>query len=91
MNFWTRHPRGAEARESLRAWYDEARRATWRTPAEVKQQYRSASVLKGGRVVFNIAGNNFRLVAAIHYNTGILFVRFIGTHREYDAVDAETI
>jgi len=91
VHFYTTHVHGAEAREPLTVWYDEARRATWATPADVKAQYRSASILKGGRVVFNIAGNKFRLVVAIHYNTGIVFVRFVGTHAEYDAIDANTV
>ncbi len=91
VHFYTTHRQGAEAREPLTAWYDEVRRATWAAPADVKAQYRSASILKGGRVVFNIAGNKFRLVVAIHYNTGIVFIRFVGTHAAYDAIDAHTV
>ena len=91
VQFSTTHPQGAEAREPLNAWYDEARQATWTTPADIKAQYRNASILKSGRVVFNVAGNKFRLVVAIHYNKGIVFVRFVGTHAEYDAVDANTV
>jgi mRNA interferase HigB len=91
VHFYTTHPQGQEAREALLAWYDEARRAAWATPAAVKAQYRNASILKSGRVVFNVAGNKFRLVVAIHYNTAIVFVRFVGTHAEYDAIDANTV
>ena len=85
------HVHGREARQPVLAWHDEAKRATWKTPADVKAQYRNASVLKNNRVVFNIGGNKFRLVVKIHYDRGIAYVRFIGTHAEYDAVDANTI
>lgn len=91
VTFTTTHPQGPTARESLNAWYAEATQAAWTTPADVKAQYRSASILKSGRVVFNIGGNKFRLVVAIHYNTGIVFVRFVGTHADYDAIDANTV
>lgn len=60
-------------------------------PADVKMAYRSASFLRNNRVVFNIKGNDFRLVVAVHYNRGLMFIRFVGTHREYDRVDAEEI
>lgn len=86
--FWQRHP---AAERPLRAWYDEVSRATWHSPAEVKRQYRHASILKGQRVVFNIKGNEYRLVAALAYNTGVVFVKFIGTPAEYDHVDAQTV
>ena len=66
-------------------------KADWKTPADIKQQYRSASILKNRRVVFNIKGNNYRIVVAIAYQRGWIFVKFIGTHREYDAINAETI
>lgn len=89
--FVATHPKGEEAREALNAWYDEAKRATWKTPADVKAKYGNASILRSGRVVLNIAGNKFRLVAAIHYNKGIVFIRFVGTHAEYDAIDANTV
>jgi mRNA interferase HigB len=86
--FWARHP---DAEQPLRAWHDEVSRAQWHTPADIKEQFRSASILKGRRVVFNIKGNEYRLVAALAYNTGLVFVKFIGTHAEYDRVDAETV
>jgi mRNA interferase HigB len=86
--FWARHP---DAEQPLRAWHDEVNRAQWRAPADIKQQFRSASILKGRRVVFNIKGNEYRLVAALAYNTGVVFVKFIGTHAEYDRIDAETV
>jgi mRNA interferase HigB len=86
--FWRRYP---DAERPLRAWCDEVSRAIWLTPADVKAQFRSASVLGNRRVVFNIKGNRYRLITAIAYNTGIVFIKFIGTHAEYDRVDAEHI
>ena len=86
--FWKSHP---QAEEPLRAWYAVASRAAWITPADVKSDYRHASFLAGNRVVFNIKGNDYRLVAAIHYGRGLIYVRFIGPHAEYDRIDAETI
>lgn len=80
-----------EAKAQLDAWYYEAKAADWRAPANVKEKYRSASILKGGRVVFNIAGNQFRLVVGINYELGIVFIKFIGTHVEYDKIDAEEV
>lgn len=86
--FWAQHP---SAEQPLKAWYAEATCATWSQPADIKGQYRSASVLKNRRVVFNIKGNDYRLVVAIAYKLHIVYVKFVGTHQEYDAVDAETI
>ncbi|MFM8865401.1 MAG: type II toxin-antitoxin system HigB family toxin [Limnohabitans sp.] len=87
-SFWARHP---DAEQALKAWYEEASNARWTQPAEIKAQYRSASVLKNRRVVFNIKGNDYRLIVAIAYKLQIVFVKFVGTHQEYDSVDAETI
>jgi mRNA interferase HigB len=81
----------SEYADSLEAWYREAVQAEWSDPMEVKAQYRSASILKEERVVFNIAGNKYRLVVRINYPTQIVFIKFIGTHKQYDAIDAETI
>ncbi|MBP7711823.1 MAG: type II toxin-antitoxin system HigB family toxin [Gammaproteobacteria bacterium] len=86
--FWERYP---DAEQPLRAWYEEATIATWTQPADIKAQYRSAGVLKNRRVVFNIKGNHYRLVVAVAYKLQIVYVKFIGTHKEYDAVDAETV
>lgn len=86
--FWDRHP---DAEQPLKAWFDEASHASWTQPADIKAQYRSASVLKNRRVVFNIKGNEYRLIVAIAYRLQIVYVKFVGTHAEYDAVDAETI
>src|ERR1043166_1305832 len=75
----------------LRAWFGEAKRAKWLTPQDVKDQYRSASILGDGRVVFNVGGNKYRLIVAARYDLGILFIRFIGTHRQYDRINAEEV
>lgn len=80
-----------DAKGPLEAWYYEAKHARWASPADVKTQYGSASILKDNRVVFNIAGNKYRLVVRINYISKTVFVRFIGTHTEYDKIDAEVI
>jgi mRNA interferase HigB len=75
----------------LRAWYAMASRVVWKTSAEIKAAYRNASFTANNRVVFNIKGNDYRLVTAVRYDRGLMFVRFIGTHRQYDKIDVETI
>ncbi|MGB3836299.1 type II toxin-antitoxin system HigB family toxin [Castellaniella sp.] len=82
------HP---SSEQPLKAWFDEATQAMWTQPADIKAQYRSASVLKNRRVVFNIKGNDYRLIVAIAYKLGIVYIKFIGTHAEYDKIDAETV
>ena len=89
--FWEDHPQGSGARSALESWHAEVAHAAWAGPAEVKAMYGDASILKRGRVVFNIAGNKYRLVVHINYPYRIVFIRFVGTHREYDAIDVETI
>lgn len=86
--FWNDHP---DAEEFLKAWYFEVNDANWRDPSDIKARYGSASILKGNRVVFNICGNKYRLVARINYQAAIVFIRFIGTHKEYDGIKAEVI
>ena len=86
--FWKRHP---QAEIPLRAWHALASRADWKNPADVKRAYASASFLQDNRVVFNIKGNDFRLVVAVHYNRGMMYIRFVGTHADYDRIDAATI
>ena len=86
--FWERYP---DAEQPLKAWHEEVRHATWSQPADIKAQYRSASILKNRRVVFNIKGNHYRLITAISYKLQIVYVKFVGTHEEYDAVDAENV
>jgi len=79
------------ARSQYDAWLDIVSRAEWRNPEDVKSSYPKASILKAGRVVFNIKGNDYRLVARVQYQAGIVAVRFFGTHAEYDEIDAETV
>ena len=86
--FWVKNP---TAREPLSPWLAIASKAQWLQPADVKAQYQNASILKNRRVVFNVKGNNYRLVVAIAYSLGIVYVKFIGTHKQYDTVDAETV
>lgn len=88
--FWE-NPEYADARGPLEAWHAEVAKSGWTTPQGVKEQFRSASILKQGRVVFNIGGNKYRLIVAIDYGRQVCFVRFVGTHRQYDTIDAETI
>lgn len=86
--FWQCH---AEAEQPLKAWYKEAGDAAWGGPADIKMRYPSADILPGNRVVFNIKGNSYRLIIKIHYNRQIVYIRFVGTHAEYDKVDATTV
>ena len=79
------------ARSQFDVWLAIADAAQWQTPEAVKRSHPKASILKGGRVVFNIKGNDFRLVATLNYQAGVLVIRFFGTHAEYDAIDAETV
>lgn len=89
-DFWS-IPEYRDAGEPLRAWYGEAIRANWTQPADIKAQYSSASILKGGRVVFNIKGNDYRLVVAASYKVQLVFVKFVGTHAQYDRIDVQTV
>jgi len=89
--FWQSSPQYADAQGPIEAWHAEASKASWRTPQELKAQFRSASILKGGRAVFNLAGNKYRLVVSIDYGRQTCFVKFIGTHEQYDRIDAETV
>lgn len=86
--FWAIHP---DAEQPLKAWHDEVRRARWRTMHDIRQTYATASILKNNRVVFNIKGNRYRLIAAVWFGVGQVYIKFIGTHGEYDRIDAETV
>ncbi len=86
--FWELH---RDVENDLKAWAAEAEEARWTTPQDIRDRYRTADVLPGNRVVFNIKGNHYRLIVQIHYNTGFVFIRFVGTHKEYDRIDAEKI
>jgi mRNA interferase HigB len=87
-DFWEKH---ADAEQPLKAWFHETKTAHWKSFSDIKARYRSADVLPGNRVVFNLKGNTYRLVVQLHYNTRIVFVRFVGTHTDYDKIDATTI
>lgn len=86
--FWQSH---ADSEGPLRAWYREAKASSWRSFDDIKKRHRSADCLPRNRVVFDIKGNRYRMVVRIHYNTSRVFIRFIGTHAEYEKINAETI
>ena len=86
--FWEHHP---DARQALQAWYADAKQANWQTPADIKNVYRNASIVTNNRVIFNIKGNKYRLVVAVQYQYGIVYIRFVGTHQQYEKIDAATI
>ena len=89
--FWESKSEYADAKSPLDSWYYEVKKACWTTPAEIKEQYGNASILKNGRVIFNIAGNKYRLVVRINFPGKVVYIRFIGTHKQYDKIDPETI
>jgi len=86
--FWERH---SDAQQPLQAWYADVKQADWQTPADIKKVYRNASIAANNRVIFNIKGNKYRLVVVVQYRYGIVYIRFVGTHQEYDKIDATTI
>lgn len=86
--FWEKSP---DAAQHLKSWVDEVKRAIWSQPSDIKAQYGNASILKNRRAVFNIKGNDYRLIVAVAYQYQAVYVKFIGTHAEYDAVDADTV
>ena len=88
--FWGRPARG-DAEMPLRAWVRIVEAAQWSNPTDIKAMFRSADILPNGRVIFDIGGNKYRLVAAVHYRDGRIYVRFIGTHKNYDKIDARTV
>ena len=89
--FWEDNPSYTDAIQPMHAWYRHALKANWATPAEVKADFKNASILKDDRVVFNIAGNKYRLVVWINYAYNVVYIRFIGTHAQHDQIDAQTI
>lgn len=86
--FWEPHP---DAEQYLKTWFDTAMNSNWKSPNDVKKTYANASILKEGRIVFNIKGNAYRLVTKINFEKQWIFIRFIGTHNEYNKIDANTI
>jgi mRNA interferase HigB len=89
--FWERNSAYVDAIEPTLAWYRHALKDEWDSPAAVKRDFRNASILKDGRVVFNIAGNKYRLVVWINYAYRVVYIRFIGTHAQYDQIDVQSI
>ncbi len=87
-NFWIKH---SDYEEALKAWFSEAENSRWESPVDIKIKYPHASILPDNRVVFNIKGNKYRLIVKINYDYGQIFIRFVGTHAEYDKIDATTI
>ncbi|MFQ3245031.1 MAG: mRNA interferase HigB [Arenicella sp.] len=90
-SFWVESSGYTDAIDQILAWYQLALKADWSTPSQVKQDFGNASLLKDGRVVFNIAGNKYRLVVWINHAYRVIYIRFIGTHSEYDKIDVQTI
>lgn len=88
IDFWTKY---RDAEDPLKAWAKEVEHANWKTSNDVVAYYNNADPIKNSRVVFNIKGNHYRLVVKIEYNIQIVFIRFIGTHKQYDKIDAEKI
>ena len=86
--YWENH---SDSDQYLKTWFDTAMNADWKTPGDVKKTYANASILKGSRIVFNIKGNSYRLVAKFNFEKQWIFIRFIGTHDEYDRIDENTI
>lgn len=87
-DFWAKHP---DCEQQLKAWYQEAEDASWKGPNDIKKDYPSASILEGNRVVFNIKGNHYRLIVKINYSYGMVWIRFVGTHAQYNKIDATKI
>ena len=89
-DYWQR-PGHSDAEQPLKAWVAISRSAIWSTPADVKRMFRTADIVSNNRVIFNIGGNKYRLIAAVHYRGKRIYIRFIGTHAEYDKIDAAKI
>lgn len=87
VEFWNKHK---DVEEVLKAWYKETEHAVWNGPSDIKQRYRSADFLAGNVVAFNIRGNNYRLIVKVNYNSRTVYIRFIGTHAEYDRINVES-
>jgi mRNA interferase HigB len=83
------HPKAVES--ALESWFHEVRQASWKTPADVRRSYANASIVASDRVVFNLKGNDYRLVVAIHYRLQIVFIKWIGSHADYDKIDVRTV
>ncbi len=86
--FWAKHP---DCEQQLKSWYREAEKSEWKNTHEIKKEYPPASIVGDNRVIFNIKGNNYRLIVKINFHYQMMWIRFIGTHKEYDKVDANKI
>jgi mRNA interferase HigB len=86
--FWEKRP---DAKHALQAWYTDVKHANWKNPADIKANHQTASFLANNRVVFNIKGNQYRIVIVVQYKFGNVYIRFVGTHRDYDRIDANII
>jgi mRNA interferase HigB len=89
--FWEHNPVHQDAREAALAWYRHTLKADWGSPADLKRDVGTTSILKDGRAVFNIAGNKYRIVVWINYSYRVVYIRFVGTHAQYDRIDVQTI
>ncbi|MCK5510218.1 type II toxin-antitoxin system HigB family toxin [Candidatus Parcubacteria bacterium] len=89
-DFWEK-PKYKDSEQALRAWFFEVKKEEWKSPNDVKNKYKNASVVGNGRIVFNVKGNKYRLIVAIRYKFKIVFIRFIGTHSEYDRINEKNI
>jgi mRNA interferase HigB len=87
-DFWMSYP---DAEQPLRAWFHEAKTSKWNSFQDVKAKYPTADLRPRNRVIFNVRGNRYRLIVKIHYNVGIIFIRFVGTHKEYDRIDPDSV
>ena len=86
--FWVKHP---DSMVALQTWFHDVKQAGWTTPEDIKEVYRNASFVANNRVVFNIKGNHYRLVVVVVYQYGVVYIRFVGTHEEYNRIDVTTI
>ena len=86
--FWEKYP---DSEQSLKAWFYDVKGANWQSPSDIKNVYANASIIANNRVVFNIRGNRYRLIVHVRYDIGIVFIRFIGTHQDYDKIDSTII
>ncbi len=89
-DFWEK-VRNKDSEQSLRAWFFEVKEDDWKSPNDLKKKYRNVSIIGNSRVVFNIKGNKYRLIVAVNYKLKLVFIRFVGTHKEYDKIDAKNI
>lgn len=87
-DFWVKYP---DSKEQLLAWYDIISKNEYKNPNEIKQLFGSADYVKNGKIIFNICGNKYRLIAKINYSKHLVFILFIGTHKEYDNLDIDQL